>query len=149
MAKKSTEVALTSTSSVSEGIELVRAKLNELKEIETTTWKTSGKVTMSNGTLKDLRDEKSIPELVKAYSAIKLRCEALDGAYDDLGISPAPVSKIDGGTIEEWRHDFQLRMKIIQQEETKAKLTKIESQWRELMDKEDKKALLIKEMQNL
>lgn len=147
MSKKTNVLALTTDTTVIQGIEYIKQQLAELKSIETTSWKTPGKIKIGDGSLKDLKEETNQSELVKAFSTIKLRLKSLDEAYDDLGISPAPVSKIDGGTYEEWLHDFKLRLQVLNQKETYEELKAMEKEWSELMDKEDRKALLIQKMQ--
>ncbi len=147
--KAETGLAITNEATVTQGIEFIRTQLAGLKTIEATKWKTDGKITMGNGSQKDLKEETNQTELVKAFSTIMLRCKALDDAYDALGINPAPVAKIDGGTYGDWEHDFKLRLQIINQKETYDNLKQLEKDMIDLMDKDDKKALIIAKIQKL
>ena len=129
----------------SDNIKLLDAKIKEMKDIETSTWVTSGKITMIGGTL-DIRTETSIERLVQGYANVSNSAERMASAYGELGITSYPVTKIDGASKDEWRQDILLRIKIIQQKDTLDKLKDMKHKWEELMDKEDRKAALADEM---
>lgn len=148
--KENTEtgMVITTASSVPDALKALNQKLKELKHIQDSVYKTSGNVTTSNG-VKDIKNETNKPELVKAFSGIIARAEAIEKAYDKLAITDYPVVKIDGGTVEEWKADILLRIAIIDHKETYDSLNAIKKEWEELMDKDDRKALLIEKMKNL
>lgn len=146
--KVATGYEVTTATSVPDAIEKLNKRLSDLKHIAESVYKTPGKVSTSSGQ-KDIKEETNVTELVKCLSGILARAEAQEKAYDALGMTKYPVVKVDGGTVEEWISDIKLRIEIIEQKDTFDKLNGIKKRWEELMDKEDRKALLIKEMENL
>ena len=147
MAKVTNAVVLISENpSVSDAIEAINKKISALKHIQESVFKTSGKITMAGGT-KDIKEEKTVIELVKAFSGVIARTKAIEEAYAELGITTFPEVKVDGGTVKEWSDDIKLRISIIEQKDTLEELSKMKKEWEDLMDKEDKKALLVKKMQ--
>lgn len=145
MSKKNNVVALTAQSSVPDAINKINQRIAALKHIQDSVYKTSGKITMSGGQ-KDIKTETSVLALVTAFSSVQARMEALEKAYKALGISSYPVVKIDGSTVDEWKDDINLRIQIIEQKETLDELNTYKKEWEELMDKEDRKILLLEKM---
>lgn len=139
------EMGLTVKSSVTDVIDAINAKIKALKHIQDSVYKTPGNVQTSAGQ-KNIKDEKNITELVKAFASIKARATAMEDAYAELGMKEFPVVKVDGGTVEEWKDDIILRIQIIEQKETLDELNTYKKEWEELMDKEDRKELLLKKM---
>lgn len=145
MAKKE-NMGLTVTSSVPDVIEQINKKISALKHIQESVYLTPGKVSMAGGQ-KDIKTETSVLELVKALSSVQARAKAIEEAYASLDYGTYPEVKIDGGTVAEWVADIKLRIQIIEQKETLDELNNYKKEWEELMDKEDRKALLLKKMQ--
>ena len=141
MAKKDGVLALTG---VLGGIELVNQRIADLKHIQESVYKTTGKIP---GFPNKIQDETSISELVKMYSAIAGRDASYSAAADDLGLKTVPVFKIEGSTVKEFKHDVQLRIAIIANKETLDELNSIKKEYTELMDKEDRMALLAKKLE--
>lgn len=149
MSKQSASSAvLAVATTVPEAIEVLNKKIADLKHIQDSVYVTSGKIKMSSGEL-DIKSETSVDVLVTAFSSVQARAEAKEKAYETLGINTYPQVKIDGSTVEEWKKDITLRIQIIEHKETLDKLQGIKKEWEELMDKEDRKALLLKKMQNI
>lgn len=119
-----------------------------MKEIETSSWITAGKITMVGGIL-NIREETSIEKLAMAYANVINSTDRLLASYDELGITQFLSPKVDGYTKEEWKQDIILRIKIIQQKDTLDALKSVKSEWEELMDKEDRKALVQKKMNDI
>lgn len=136
----------TALAKVSDNISLLEERLKEIKNIETSTWATSGRITMLGGTI-DVKTEQSVDKLVMAYANILNSTERLAQAYAALGIDSYPAPKVDGYTQEEWKKDIELRIRIINQEDEKKALTELKNEWVELMDKDDRKALLAQKME--
>jgi hypothetical protein len=149
MSKQQTSaLALTTTSSVPDAISVINQKIADLKHIQESVYLTSGKVNGANGQI-DLKELKTVPEIVRTLSSILARAAAEESAYAAVGYTTHPVVKVDGGTVDEWTADAKLRIAIIEQKETLDKLQGFKSKWEELMDKEDRKAMLLKEMEAL
>lgn len=146
--KDATSTALTVQTSVPDAISVINEKIAKLKHIQDSVYKTPGRIQMAGGE-KDIKVETSVTELVKAFSSVLFRAKAIDEAYTALGLDgkQRPVTKVDGGTVEEWTEDIKLRIAIIEQKETLDKLQSYKKQWEELMDKEDRKAMLLKDME--
>lgn len=145
MSKKQTN-ALALTTSVPDAIQVINEKIAALKHIQESVYLTSGKVNGAGGQF-DLKIATSVPEIVRALSSVMARAAAEEKAYEALGIASYPLVKVDGGTVEEWTKDCKLRIAIIEQKETLDKLQELRSEWESLMDKEDKKAMLLKKME--
>lgn len=145
---EATGMELTVATKPHEAIEKLNERIAGLKHIQDSVYVTSGKITMATGQ-KDIKEETDIDKLVTALSSVVARAEQKEKAYELIGITSFPVVKVDGSTVEEWIKDVKLRIDIINQKETFDKLVAMKKRWEELMTNEDKKALLIAEMENL
>jgi hypothetical protein len=83
-----------------------------------------------------------------AFASVQSRIKAIESAYSELGRDEYPVVKIEGGTEEEWKQDCMLRIQIIEQKDKLDELNELKKEWEELLDKEDRKAILMKKMAN-
>lgn len=146
MAKNDKAVALRADSSVPEFLTALNQKISRMKHIADSVYKTNGKVRTASGEM-DIKTQTNPTELVKAFSGILVRAKSMEDAYEALGITNYPVVKIDGGTVEEWKSDIQLRIEIIEQKDQLDELNALKKEAEELMDKEDRKALLLKKME--
>lgn len=144
--KKETAIVLRPDSSVPEFLTSLNQKISRMKHIADSVYKTNGKVRTASGEM-DIKTQTSPAELVKAFSGILVRAQSMEQAYEVLGITNYPVVKIDGGTVEEWKSDIQLRIEIIEQKDQLDELNALKKEAEELMDKEDRKALLLKKME--
>lgn len=143
--KKQEQGLVLASTSVPDAIAVINEKIKALKHIQDSVYVTSGSITMHGGNC-NVKDETSITKLVQAYSSVLYRARAIDEAQAELGITSMPLTKVDGHTVEEWKQDIKLRLDILNQKETLDKLQGYKKQWEELMDKEDRKAILMKEM---
>lgn len=134
--------------SVSDNISLMNKKISEMKAIETTKWLTPGKITMSNTSI-DVKTESSIEKLMKGWANLKLQANALYDSYKDFEIEDYPAVLVDGGLLDDWKHDILLRIKIIKQKQILDEMTTIRDEWVSLMDKEDRKSILKDKMDKL
>lgn len=126
------------STSVIDLLQTVKEQLDKLKHIEESVYKTKG-VVEPFGNIQNITCES---ELIKAYSSLRNRKIAYDEAVDDLNLHTVPVFKFDGSTLEEWKHDIELRLSIISQKSTFDELNELKRGYEELMDKEDKLKLL-------
>lgn len=147
MEKKTKNTELT-VQTVSAGVQITDELLAKLEEIKTTSFKTSCKVPSIGGEL-NLKDITDLAVLRTAFSGIFARIKAEEASNDFLEIKSHPVIKLNGGTLEDWKHDFQLQAKIISTKERYDKLMKIKNDYKDLMDKNDRKLELDKELQKL
>lgn len=145
--KEQAQVALVKTS-VSEGIEKVNEKLAGLQSVMETAYKTSGKV--MTGYPKEVEKEEDPATLIKMYAAVTAKEEAYNNAADAIyGSEQHPVFKESDRVADDWRADIKLRVKVLRYKKTYDELTSIKKQFEELMDKEDKKAILMKRIAKL
>lgn len=148
--QESTSTALSVTSSVPDVIQAIQAKIANLKHIQESVYVTSKKINGAGGQL-DVEHETDTAKLVVGLSSVLARAEAIDKAYAALGFDESgqqrPITKVDGYTVEDWVKDIKLRMEIISQKDTLDELNSLQKEWEELMDKDDRKAMLLKKMQ--
>lgn len=144
--KQTTEIAVVETNSVTEMIQAIQAKIAKQKKIQETPYVTSGIIQGSGGSF-NIKEEKDNYKLVVALSSVIARSKAVEAAYEALGVTEYLTPKVDGFVVEDWTKDVQLRMSINDQKETTDELQSIQKEYEDLMDKEDKKALLYKRMQ--
>ena len=144
MAKAKLEVAV--VQSVPEALQVLNEQIKSYKHIQDSVYKTKGTLKLSDGSTVDLKTETSIDKVVMAYASVKLRATAMQNGYEDLGRQTYPVPKIDGSSLEDWKADCQLRIQIIEQKDKLDELNQMKKEWEELLDKEDRKAILMKKM---
>jgi len=131
--------------SVPTALQVINEQIKSLKHIQDSVYKTPGKVQMASGTI-DIKEEKELSKVVLAFANIQHKASSIEKAYETLGIESYPVVKVDGGTVSEWEADCKLRIQIIQHKDKLDELTALKKEWEELMDKEDRKALLMAKM---
>lgn len=145
MSRKNTTTALTVSSSVPDVLKAIDKKMQSLKHIAESVYSTPKKISTANGSV-DISEVKDVNEVVKLLSSVNARIKAQEEAYELLGIASYPTVKVDGGTRDEWVKDAQLRIDIINQKDTLDELNSLKSEWSQLMDKEDRKAVLLEKM---
>lgn len=133
--------------SIADAVDVIKSKLAELKHIQERVYKTSGALP---GFSNRVETETDLTELIKMHSSVIGKAKAYDDSCEALlpGQS-VPVFKIGGYTKEEWVADIELRIAVIHNEERLNYLKDLKRRYEELMDKEDKKAQLEKELLNL
>lgn len=139
----SLEVAI-SGGGIPEVMQALDAKMKEFEFIKDSKYKTSG----SLDGFGDLKNEKLIPNLIRAYSLVLAKSTAYENAAKDLGLSSYPVFEIGGGTVEDWRSDILLRKAIIEQKETMDKLQAFRDKAAKFMSEADQKKMFFAEMQS-
>lgn len=145
MARKSTtatEVALGTQFDVPSIIQVLDAKLNSMKHITESKYRTSGTL---DG-IGDIKKETKIENLIRAYASIIAREEVYNRAAIELGISTYPTFEANGSSSEDWKRDIKLRIDIINQKETADKLTEYKDKMSKFLSAEDQKNMLMTEM---
>ena len=145
MAKKATtatEVALGTQFDVPSIIQVLDAKLNSMKHITESKYRTSG---VLDG-IGDIKKEQKIENLIRAYASIIAREEVYNKAAIELGITTFPTFEANGSSSEDWKRDIKLRIDIINQKETADKLTEYKDKMSKFLSAEDQKNMLMSEM---
>jgi hypothetical protein len=134
--------------SVSEQLLTVTEKLEKLQAIHESVYKTGSNFTPS-GFNTSIQNETSIENLIKMASSQIGKERFYEEAAKELGLSQYPVYKDKGYTKDEILSDIKLRIAILTTENKRNELLDIKRGFEELMDKEDKMALLMKKIQNI
>lgn len=132
--------------SIPEVLTTIQAKIKSLGKIETTKFKTKGDLP---GFPTNIQKEEKVETLIAAYSSVRGRAAAFADAATDLGVT-VPEFSVGGGTVAEWKHDIDLRIKIVTQSDELKKLRKLEEEASKFLSQEDQKSIffqkLIKEL---
>lgn len=145
MARKSTtatDVALGTQFDVPSIIQVLDARLNSMKHITESKYRTSGTL---DG-IGDIKKETKIENLIRAYASIIAREEVYNRAAIELGITTYPTFEANGSSSEDWKRDIKLRIDIINQKETADKLTEYKDKMSKFLSAEDQKNMLMTEM---
>jgi len=135
--------------SVAEQVKSVTEKLEKLQTIHETVYKTGSSFTIK-GFSNPIQTETRIENLIKMTASTVIKATEYVGAAEKvLGLSNYPVYKENGFTDEEIISDIKLRIAIITTESKRNDLLEIKRGFEELMDKEDKMALLMQKIQNI
>jgi hypothetical protein len=146
MAKANLQVS--TVTSAPEALAVLNEQIKSYKHIQDSVYRTKGSLKLSDGSTIDLKSETSIDKVVMAFASVQSRIRAIESAYSALERTKYPVVKIEGGTEEDWKQDCQLRIQIIEQKDKLDELNELKKEWEELLDKEDRKAILMKKMAN-
>lgn len=146
MAKQDKSTTALQVNGVLGGIEFVNLKINELKHIQESVYKTNGKV---DGFPNNIQTETNVGELIKMYSVVMAKKNFYNEAQKELNISSAPVFKFNGNSVEDYNADITLRIAIIENKERLDELNTLKKEFTELMDKEDRMQLLQLKLQKL
>jgi hypothetical protein len=148
MAKAKASLEIATVSSAPEALAVLNEQIKSYKHIQDSVYRTKGSLKLSDGSTIDLKSETSIDKVVMAFASVQSRIRAIESAYSALERTKYPVVKIEGGTEEDWKQDCQLRIQIIEQKDKLDELNELKKEWEELLDKEDRKAILMKKMAN-
>lgn len=147
MSSKNKSLAVAVISTVTDGIDAIKAELNKLQKINDSPFKTGSASLEGYG---DLSKEISLEKLIMAFSSVAKRGDAYAEAGDALVqkgvINSYPVLKFNGFSSEDWQQTIALRIQIVQQKERYDELNEMKKAYEELMDKDDKMALLNKRL---
>ena len=134
---KNEEKGLAKVTNALDGIELINAQIEALKFIRTTAFKTSGKY---EG--RDIKQITDVSELIDVHSSIRARVEAYNQSAQELGVKKYKSKTFDNGTLEDWTADIKLQLQVIEYDATLKELEGFKKEYEELMDKQDRMALL-------
>lgn len=143
--KNKEEVSLLGAKSVPQMLETLRSKIESIKKVTDNPYKTNGDVE----NFANIKTETKIETLVKCFSVIKGASEYYEKASQELGLKTVPEFNINGGTLEDWKSDIKLRISIIEQDSTLKAFQELEKEMSELLDKEDRKSLVIQKLDRL
>lgn len=139
VSKKST--ALVVAGSVPNVLELLAAKLAELKVVTECSYKTGGNLAGFG----DIKSETKVENLVRALSSIRGKEKAYYETAAILGLTETPVFSEGGGNAADWTQDVKLRIAVIQHADTKAKLEALTEQAKGFLTKEMQYEIFLKE----
>lgn len=116
-------------------LSLLKEELKGLQAISTTQYKTSGKV---DGFPNSIENESKVENLIRMWASIKGRANAYNEAQLDLKVTSAPVFKISDSTPADFKHDIELKIKIINHADRKAELEALVKEGESFLTTEDK-----------
>lgn len=148
---KSTEVLVVQAKdgkiSVPNALEALNKKLDGIKKVQDTPYKTSGD--MSSIGFGSVKTEMLVENLVRGLSIIIAKEDAYQKAAERLGLTSVPAFNVAGGSLEDWTTDIKLRIQIIQQEETMKKLTAARDKMAKFLSEEDQKRIVLNEISDI
>ena len=142
MAKQENELAKLSDLSVPSVLEKLQEELKQIKSVSGSNYQTSGVIP---GGI-DIKKEKSIENMIRALANINISKAAYDQAAEDLKLDSYPVYQVGGYSVENWKHDIDLRIKIITHEDRKKELEGAISKMEAFLSEEDRKSQVLKEI---
>lgn len=126
-------------------LEKLDGALAELKRVEESPYKTSGQLDGFG----DIKSETKIDNLIKAFSSVKGRANAYTDASVDLGIKTCPAFNVNGGSVDDWKHDIMLRIEIITYKEKYDKLKSAKEKLAVFLTEEERKIAILSELKDV
>lgn len=140
---KATEVEGLEGVTIPAVIASLEAQIKALGKIETSKFKTS----MNLAPFGDLKKEKKVETLVRAYSLVRGKSKAYNESAEELnGVEGLPTFKEDGNTLAEWKEDIELQIQIATQSDRLAELKKLLADAKQFVSEEDKRAMFMKSL---
>lgn len=140
--KGSTAVAVVGNAGVPEVLSLLDQKINSLKHITDSVYRTTGQLQGFG----DIKSETKIENLIRAFSMVRGKSDAYASAAKELGLTTVPAFSVDGGNVDDWKQDIILRINIISHKEQLDKLTEYKNKMSKFLSEADQKEILMKEM---
>ena len=125
--------------SVPNVLELLSAKLTELKTVTECSYKTGGKLDGFG----DIRQQTQVENLIRAFSSVQGKEEAYHKSAKALGKITYPAFSVSGGNTEAWLHDIKLRMAVIEHADTKAALEALTEEGKKFLTEKDQYAIYL------
>jgi len=141
-----TTTALAVNTPVPEVLAAIKAKIESLKHIHDTPWKTSGVVP---GFSRSLKEETDKSVILKMLSVILAKEHWYDKAAELAGITSYAPFNEGGGTAADWIADVKLRGQIIEHKETLDKLKEAEGIMSKFLSEADQREMAMKQVQAL
>lgn len=135
----SDQTTAVSKMSIYDRLELAKAKLRELDNLETT-YVTTGEfpIVGKNGTrTQNIFTVDSLAHLAALAGTMIFAAQQYEAGREFCGIKEVPVFKWGRFTVDQWQEDFQTRIKIIQSEETRTQLKEMVTELRQYIGKND------------
>ncbi len=143
MTKAKATTSLLPAMPVPDVLKALNDKINSLKHIEESKYKTAGILEQFG----NIKDEMKIENLIRAYSSIIGREKLYNEAAAQLGRGKCyPAFVVSGGTAEDWKNDIQLRINILEHKETLDKLNTYKEKMSKFLSEADQKEILMREM---
>lgn len=114
-------------------------KIKSIKQITDIPYRTTGNLE----TYGNVKTEINTGNLLAWLGSVMARENSYHEAAKKIEVSTYPAYEISGGNSEDWTHDIKLRINIIEQKEIIDELNAIKAEFTSLMDKEDRKQLLL------
>jgi len=140
--KKNLPASVTSTTDV---LSVLKKELEGLQSISSTQYKTSGKI---EGFPNSIDTETKIENLVRMWASIQGRAKAYAEAQLDLDIKSLPVFKMSDSLPEDFKHDIQLKIKILTHAERQAQLESLIKEGEAFLTKEDQQRIYLDKVKN-
>ena len=143
--KQNNNTALTVSADINtiDALTLLDQRISNLKAVTESNYKTSGVI---DGTPFAIKNETKVENLIKAFSVIIGKSEMYGKAAKALGRKTYPAFVVGGGNVEDWKHDIELRLAIIEHADELATLNSYKEKMSKFLSEADQKAQLLKEM---
>lgn len=122
-------------------LQFIEGQKAKLKHITESNYATPGKLDHFN-----LQTETKTEAIISMIASVMIREKAYNEAAAALDLTSYPAFKIEGYESKYWLQDAKLRMAIVNNKEMLDKIDSFTRRAEELMDKEDKKNRLAREM---
>lgn len=141
MAKTTTAITVkTPTQNV---IEAIDAKITSIKRISESPFKTAMVLDSPFG---DLKNERKVDTLIRAAGSIIGMGDHYEKAAKALKVETYPTFMLKGCRVEDWLHDINLRIQIVNQEETLKELESLRAEMGQFMTAEERKEVVLEKM---
>ena len=138
---KETGVSVEGQFSIPDVLSTIREKIKSLNKIETTKFKTK----MNLPGFGDLQKVDKVEDLIKAFSMVEGKEIAFDRAAKSLGQVGGKFQE-QGNSVEEWKHDINLRISILNYGEELKNLKALEKEASQFLSQEDQKAMFLQKL---
>ena len=138
-----TKTGIEKYSNATQIISQIDQKLAKVRQVYSTSFRTSGDVKMPeiSGTLK-IKEITNVGVLIAIMGALLGKAQLYNIAVTHLKVTTSPAFVWQGYDVDAWTHDISLRIDQIGQNATEKELLEIRSGLQEFITKEDKLAML-------
>jgi hypothetical protein len=145
-----TVVSVTKYSDAAQTIQTIDAKLEQLRLVFNTNFRTNGdtKTSANPGGMK-INQITTVGLLIAIMAEILAKKEAYDRGAEFLGLNQFPSFIWQGYGLDSWTFDIKLRIAQIEQSKNESELVAIKTDLQEFMTKEDRLALLTERLSKL
>lgn len=134
-------------------ISVIDTKLSTFKELESSQFKTNGNFSWSN----DLNDSyqvnihecEELDALLIIYSELNSKKINYEESAKELSIKEFPTMKWQSTLVENWLHDLQIRIKMIQHHAVKEKLEADKEELQSYLSQTDRARMVLEKMKYL